>query len=360
MPRLKKSVRKASTRPGEAEQVQERPEGYYCSRCGKHYKRQKGNFPASQSMLYKGNGAYLTVCNHCFESLYDHYREALGNEEDAVKRMCMKFDIYWSPEIFQMVNRTNTSLSRMKSYISKTYLIRYVGKTYDDTLDEIGKTFSMFDLENAALPEELDDAGCNSPIQDSVPTDMPVSPEAILFWGSGFTADAYKELDLRYERWTKDVSKPMQQAQEALYRQICLQEFQINRNIIAGKSIEQGQNVLNNLLGSLNVKPNQLAKDEEGRDLDSTPLGVWAKRWEEQRPIPDDVPDPSIIGYITTWFYGHLGKTFNLKNVYSKMYDAAMNKFRVKMPEFVDENDDELLVDIFGNIDQDDDGGGEQ
>ena len=307
-----------------------------CSRCGKMYTKQKGNFPASQSPLFIESG-YLPVCNHCMEGLYEHYREALGSGEAAMQRLCLKFDIYWNPEIWGMVSKISTSTSRVRQYISKTFLIRYIGHTYDDTLDEAARPFIPLEMRDVEEDENGD-----------APIKTDVTQETILFWGAGFDEAMYKELDMRYERWTKDLPKPMPIVEESLYKQICIQEAQINRRASAGQDVEKGQNALNNLLSSLNVKPNQ-KKDDESADLETTPLGVWAKRWEENRPIPeydDEIQEPKIIKYITAWFYGHIAKSLGLKNMYSQVYEDEIAKYRVEKPEYEEDDDDQIIADV--------------
>lgn len=330
-----------TTRPGQPPPEKEKLDKYMCTRCGKIYVRQKANFSASQSPLFIESG-YLPVCNNCMDHLYDHYKEVLGSGEAAMQRICLKFDIYWNPNIWGMVSKVNSSASRVRQYIGKTFLIRNLGKSYDDTLDE-QKAQSM------PVQLQVNEQG-EDEIVDMVGERVDVNTESVLFWGSGFEADTYRELDLRFDRWTKDLPKPLPIVDESLYKQICIQEVMINRNIAAGKDVEKGQSALNTLLGSLNVKPNQ-KKDDGNSELESTPLGVWAKIWEEDRPIPDDVPDPSIIKYITTWLFGHLGKAFGLKNIHSKMYETEIEKYRVTKPEYEGEDDDEVLVDIFGGED---------
>lgn len=347
MPKISKAGRKptrsnvgASTRPGAPPPEREKLDKFMCTRCGKVYTRQKNNFPASQSPLYTGNGGgYLPVCCHCVENLYEHYRETLGNSAEAVRRICMKFDIYWSPEIYNMINRQNTSASRVRAYISKTFLIRYIGKTYDDTLDEENGGRQLLSLEDVTPdPDE-------SPAETARRPE--ISPETILFWGEGFDGDMYRELDMRFERWTKDLPKPLPVVEESLYKQICIQEAQINRKAATGQDVEKGQSALNGLLSSLNVKPNQ-KKDDDTAELESTPLGVWARRWEEKRPIPDyDIPEPRIVRDVIVWLYGHLGKAFGLKNVHTQLYDEEMDRYRVSKPEYENDDDDEIITDVF-------------
>ena len=352
MPKISKASRipSKSTKPGSPPPEKEKIDKYICTRCGKIYVRQKSNFPASQSPLYKGGGGYTTVCYHCMDNLYDHYKEVLGNGKKAMERICMKFDMYWNPSLYDMINKMNTSSSRVRQYISKTFLIKYIGKSYDDTLDE---------QHVHSLPVELveDDDG-EEEIVEATGQKSDVDVETIMFWGIGFDAPTYKELDMRYERWTKDLPKPLPIVDESLYKQICIQEMMINRNIAANKDIEKGQSALSGLLGSLNVKPSQ-QKEEKGTesDLATTPIGVWAKRWEDKRPIPeykDEISEPNIVKYITTWFYGHIAKALGLKNMYSQVYEDEIAKYRVKKPEFDDdENDDVVIEDLVHGGDAD-------
>lgn len=341
MPKISKISKKtASTKPGGPPPERPKLDKYICSRCGKIYKVQKSNFPASQSPLYSYNG-YLPVCNHCVDNLYDHYKEVLGSGQAAMERICMKFDIYWNPDIYGMINKINTSASRVKQYISKTFLVRYIGKSYDDTLDEQDRLPGPVTMDDALRPEGSD-------VEDGETKKRPkVSPETVMFWGAGFDEDMYHELDMRYERWTKDLPKPLPIVEESLYKQICLQEAQINRKAALGQDVEKGQSALNSLLSSLNVKPNQ--KSDESSELESTPLGVWAKRWEDKRPIPDyddEIQEPKIIKYISVWLLGHLAKALGLKNMYSQVYEDEIAKYRVEKPEYEEEDDDQLIADI--------------
>ena len=76
------------------------------------------------------------MCSECVDQLYQHYRDSLGDDAAAIRRMCLKFDIYWSPEIYRMIENGHTSQSRIRVYITRTNLYKYIGKSYDDTLDE--------------------------------------------------------------------------------------------------------------------------------------------------------------------------------------------------------------------------------
>ena len=138
---------------------------------------------------------------------------------------------------------------------------------------------------------------------------------------------------------------------EALIRQICSLELDINRDRIAGKSVDKSVNALNNLLGSANLKPTQQKQDGDNSN-ENTPFGVWIRRWETQRPIPEPDPDledvDGIVRYISIWFLGHLCKMLGIKNTYCKLYEEEIDKMRVDRPEYEDEDDETVFNDIFG------------
>ena len=103
---------------------------FYCYRCGMAFSRQKGYFPVSHSPMYRGIG-YLPFCNDCIDTLFDEYRQSLGSDREAMRRLCMKLDLYWHDSIFDMVERTAGVNSKVRSYIGKTNIIRYIDKSYD-------------------------------------------------------------------------------------------------------------------------------------------------------------------------------------------------------------------------------------
>lgn len=339
MPKQSKvKVQARSTKPKQATQREDDNRTYYCCRCNHQYKHQQRNFPASQSPLYRGNNGYLPICNTCIDEIFEHYKTVLENETEALKRVCLKFDIYWNPEIYQMTSKANTSASRVRSYTSKTNLYKYVGKTFDDTLDE----------ERAERSSVIVDQ-----VRDISDTEIDVSPESVEFWGAGFEMNYYPELDRKYKNWTEDIPKPIEKAVEALYKQICILEITINRDSTLGKNIDKNVNMLNTLLGSLNAKPSQKKADEAmDAEFDKKPFGVGIRMYENSRPIPEPSPElrdvDGIIRYISIWFYGHACKMLKIKNVYSKMYEEELEKLRVENPMLDEEDDEAFFEDIYG------------
>jgi len=160
------------------------------------------------------------------------------------------------------------------------------------------------------------------------------------------------ELKRRYDNWTggEEKAKNLQPAERALYQQICMQEAIISRAAAAGDPTDKAVNTLNNLLGSMNLKPAQ-RKENADVELDKMPLGVGIQKWEYSRPLPETPKENrdirGVIKNITTWYLGHACKMVGLKNSYCKAYEDAMEELLVKRPEYDEEDDDSMLSDIF-------------
>lgn len=316
---------------------------FICCRCGTAYSRQKGYFPVSHSPMYRGTG-YLPICSDCIDSVYEQYREMLVDDREAMRRICMKLDLYWDDSIYDMVERTAGVHSRVRNYIGKTNLMKYIDKTFDDTLLEeaaknLEKNADSFKFEENMLPvNDKDDLSS-------------VEQRVIDFWGRGYDAMFYDDLEKRYANWTNGLGE-LSPVQESLYKQVCLNEVIIFRSGAKGEATDKATKNLLDALGSLNIKPSQTKNDAQDADLEKLPLGVGIQTWEFSRPLPetpDKLKDKShMIKDITVWFLGHACKMVGLRNSYCKMYEQAMDELRVKKPECADEDDDTMLTDIFG------------
>ncbi len=318
-----------------------------CRRCGEAYGRNKGNFLVSRAALYKGTG-YLPYCKRCVEEMFQEYlmNESISSA-DAVRQVCRKLDLYWNEAIFNSAEKVSTVHSLITSYISKLSAVKYAGKCYDDTLRE----------ENALWiwPNKYDEIeppvnpNCVEPEDD-----IDVPDEIVSFWGPGYSSTMYLELEDRFKYWISKYPENYQldPGEEALLRQICNLEIDINHERAAGKPIDKIANTLNSILGSANLKPSQ-KKDDADAELENMPLGVGIQKWEFNRPLPETEKSKrdirGVIRNITTWYLGHACKMVGLRNSYTKMYEDAMNEYRVSRPEYDEEDDDTLLSDIFGS-----------
>lgn len=191
---------------------------YYCVKCGKHYKKQDGNFPASQSELYAGNNYKLPICRNCLDELYTFYCEKLGDEDKALRRVCMKFDIYFNQSLADASNKITKNRSRIHSYISRANLRQYKDKTYDTTIEE-EQTGVIKSEEHL---NELKEDGKVS-----------ISNATIERWGIGCFSDAdYKVLDDHY-KMLKRQNPNCDNNQEIFIKDLCyikLQQLKAMRN----------------------------------------------------------------------------------------------------------------------------------
>ena len=339
-----------------------------CAKCGLSYGRRKGNFPASYAILHKGLG-YIPVCRNCIDGMYDQYLKECKNPADAVRQMCRKLDIYWNEPQFHSVEKKASSRSMMTSYLQRMTTINLIGKCYDDTLREEGMmwTFKKPPKERKKSKPATDEstAAPNEQVQDETAEITPDEPEeeeivipdeVMKFWGPGYTPSMYRDLEERLQYWKSQLPDGIvvDIGTDALLRQICCLEIDINRDRAHGRSVDKNVSLLNTLLGSAMLKPAQKKDDAADAALESTPLGVWLYRYENKRPLPeidDDLKDVNgILRYVFIWL-GHVCKMLGKKNGFSRLYEKEIAKYRVDRPEFDDEDDEEFLSDV---LDEDD------
>lgn len=331
--------------------------GPICCKCGQMYSRRKGYFPASYAVLHKGIG-YIPVCKNCIDQMYSDYLNECEDTRSAVHQMCRKLDIYWNDTLYDRVEKKNVSNNMMTGYLRMMASTSLAGRSYDDTLRENMTLWEFAKNENsvnagvrnAQMAARQASADSDTEQQEE---DIDVPEEVIAFWGTGLTSVMYLELEQRRGYWMSRFPKnaDLGVGTEALIRQICMLELQINQDRAAGKSIDKNINALNNLLGSAQLKPAQ-KNDEADAALERTPFGVWIDRWENKRPIPDPDPDfqdvDGIIRYIQIWFLGHISHMLGLKNCYCKLYEDEVAKLRLEHPEYDEEDDETMIDDIFG------------
>lgn len=187
---------------------EDEPSSYKCHWCGTQYKALDDNFPSSQSDLYAGLDYHLPICKRCFDKLFIHYTEVYGGDEDAaIRRICEKYDIYYCVSLLNASRKVTKKRSRIHTYISKTNLTQYQGKTYDTTLDEerVDGIISSVD--------EYDEKKTNGEIT--------ATKTALKRWGVGVFADAdYSTLEEHY-KMLKENNPNADNNQEIFIKSLC-------------------------------------------------------------------------------------------------------------------------------------------
>jgi len=304
---------------------------YYCTCCGKKYKHQKNNFSVTSSPLFAGNNGYVSICKSCVDKYYlqlvDYYS---GNEEHAIERCCQLFDWYYSDDVAAMTQKSmSAGKTRIGLYPSKMNVVQNKKtSTYLDTVMEKSKDTidSIADLQDSTInPED---------------GELQVSTEDVEMFGAGYKPDEYHFLREQYDEWiTRYEAKT--KAQEELFKVICIAQLSIRRaqQQNNSKGVAEATKSFQDLLGSANLKPSQ---NNDNSLVEQNTFGTLIKKWEDENPIPEaeyefkDVDN--IKKYIDVFFYGHLAKTMNIENDYSKLYDEEMGKYTVEQPRYEDDS----------------------
>ena len=303
---------------------------YMCIACRRVYSKQRSNFQTVQSRMYRGNNNYLPWCNKCVDEFFERLKSERGlSDEEATRRLCSKFDIYWRKSLFgDLPTKIPATSSIPRQYIRKTNLNHYAGLTFDDTLEEEAK--ERLAQAHAALVDA----------DGKIASDTPEIPqELIQRWGPGRPDESYFDLQRRYNELTD--GRPLEPATDLLVKQACLSAYEIDQLQKEGKPFEKQQSSLVNILGSLNLKPSQIKADERDAGLDNMPLGVGIQRWEQTRPIPevsDDWKDVDKIHENYIWFMGGLTKMVGAESKYDEEYEQEVEKYDVTRPDYFDDD----------------------
>jgi hypothetical protein len=169
-------------------------------------------------------------------------------------------------------------------------------------------------------------------------------------FGNGYSNEDYMFLESEYQDWTTRYACE-NKAQELLFKRICCKELEIDKAQKLGKDTKELDKTLQDLMGSLSVKPSQSNSDSLA---DFQTFGQLIAKWEDEKPIPEpdeEFRDVDKIGlYIDVFFKGHLSKMMGLKNAFSSLYERFIRKYTVTKPQYDEDIDSEVLFDqIFGS-----------
>lgn len=318
--------------------LEAKTDNVYCFRCGKAFGKRRGNFHASYALMHRGVG-FVPICKSCVEKLFEGYLAQCNDPKMAVRQMCRKLDLFWSEAVFDSIVNKNTTKTLMGAYLTRLTTNSYAGKSYDDTLSKEG---TLWDFESNIGKKEKNTYVVEEEKEEV--EEEPVDENVIAFWGSGYTSSMYRELEKRRSYWMSKFPEgaDLDIGTEAIIKQICALELDINRDRAAGRAVDKSINALNTLLGSANLKPTQ-KKQDDVEALADTPMGVWLYRFENERPLPDEYEDSKILKYVFTWM-GHLCKMLGVKgNKYTKLYEDEVKKYTVDKPEYDGDDEDSFL-----------------
>lgn len=353
---------------------------FVCYCCGKEYVARRGNFYATDSELFGGNNGFFPVCKHCVNQYFDWLATKIlnGDKNLALRRVAQMMDWYVNDDLINEAlmtyeqhppgRRYDTPLSYYSQICARRYVKTRFGRTYIDTiLERIKKHGQAGDviLDDFVydLPSSVEDSNAETftdtrkvkngqassakaadPVTDkSANGDKPlklsdIDPDTIKRFGKGFTVSQYLYLEEQYQDWTTRYTCESK-TQEEIFKNLCLAQLNIVRATQTDGDIAKANKIFSDLVRLANIAPNQqrnLINDDET-------FGTLIQKWEEEEPIPE--PDPKwadvdgIKKHISTWFFGHLCKMFNIQNDWAAMYDQELEKYTAHPPEYKDELD---------------------
>lgn len=316
-----------------------------CFYCGKEYV--DTNYYKSCSSFFNNIGK-IPYCKQCIERFYQYYYDKYTNEgcltpeANAVKRLCMAFDIYYNQKAFydaiNNAKKRSMNISPMGAYMKMIQLQQFKGKTYDVTVSDMEKEDFV--------------ASITSGISES----RKIDEKTIKFFGVGFTDEDYDFLQEQYNDWTAR-HECNTKAQEEVFKRICFKQLEILKATRMGEDTKDLDATFQKLLDTAKLQPKQNSGDTTA---DNQTFGTLIDKWENTRPLPEideELRDVDKIAlYINIFFKGHLAKMMGLKNGLSNMYTNFMKKYTVDKPEYNGDENSEVLFDaIFGNQSSDSD-----
>lgn len=318
---------------------------YVCFYCGNEYV--ETNYYKSFGKFYNNIGK-IPYCKQCIERFYQYYFDKYTNEgcltpeENAVKRVCMAMDIYYTRANFvsamKKIKQDNINISPMGQYMKTISLSQYKNKSYDNTVSDEEReklAVSLMDMSNIS--------------------DRRVDEDTIKFFGAGFTDDDYEFLKEQYDDWVTR-HECQTKAQEEVFKRICFKQLEILKATRLGEDTKNLDDTFQKLLDTAKLQPKQNSGETVS---DAQTFGTLIDKWENTRPIPEveeELKDVDKIGFlIHIFFTGHMAKVLNLGSSLSNLYDKYIKKYTVEKNIDSGESDNEVLFDkIFGkkNIDE--------
>lgn len=307
--------------------------GCRCMCCGKLFNVRANNFSKSQSYWFHGNDGFIPWCKECMNAMFDYYQKKYGNDEEAMRRIAMFFDVFYADEAVEIAKNSPKGSSIVNMYMGRINMRQYSDKTYDHTIEEEKKEA----LSNGEAPEK-----------------SKVTLKMIKEWGKGLDEQDYLYLDEHYKE-LKSRQECKTIIQEILFKNIVKAQLSCDKAFATGdtKKIKEATDNLQNLMTSANIKPNQT---NDNALSEANTFGTLIKKWETTRPISE--PDPEwadvdgIGHYFRVWILSPILEMFNLKNPYQDEYNEEIEKYTAHKPQYQEDEDtsDSIRDKIFGDI----------
>lgn len=311
----------------------------YCSHCGQW--KSAATFYSSKT---SPDGIEHYACKECILNEctdYDKKNNIRTDNREKTIETFRRLNWYFDENVYneQLQKLSEQTGEKIRSTAVQQWIVicrslnDYSQKTYKDSIFSIDDEESIPETNTRIVQKTLKSAKKR--------------------FGNNYNNEELMYLETEYQDWT--TRYPCEnKSQELLFKRVCCKELEIDNAQKNGKDTKDLDATLQNLLGSLNIKPNQKTASELTDNLTFGQLiDKWEGEWDGGKPIPEpegEFKDPDKIGLlIDVFFKGHLSKMMGLKNAFSSIYEKFISKYTVKKPEYDEDTDSEALFDkIFG------------
>lgn len=279
---------------------------------------------AGESSIFGGLGR-IPICKKCLYLEVEKYYNKSKDLRLSMYFMCRKIDVAFDTNTFEGSTKSE-DITIVKIFQNYMRQINSIGG--------INGSMSCFD-EGEHIDEREDKKDDviedNDDSEKDFNSDFAITEDIINFWGRGLDDDEYLFLINELHEYTSsyECDSP---AMERLLQQAAYESLEIRRKRESRESADKNLKNLQDLLGAANIKPVQ----ETGADAnDQVTFGTLIKKWENEEPIPEPLPewnDKDVFKYMRTWFLGHLSKMVGLNNPFEKEYEEEIAKNTVATP----------------------------
>lgn len=316
--------------------------------------------------IINGKYVYCHGCNefHSSESFYNDKRYASGLYPICKKQLMIRATDYDKDKKIYVDNREKTI--KVFQMLDIPFIDSVYQTALQNTQEAVGEKNRATAFQHAltivkSLPQykgmTFKDSEFDAEFTDDeeeINENSRIVKQAKKRFGKNYNTADLVFLENEYQDWIKRYTCDTK-AQEILFKRICCKELEIDKAQKLGKDTKEMDKTLQDLMGSLQVRPNQ---SNSNALTEAKTFGQLIQRWEDEydggKPIPEpdeEFKDQDKIGLLIDVFYkGHLSKMMGLKNAFSSLYERFMSKYTVNKPQYDEDVDSEVLFDqIFGS-----------
>lgn len=244
-----------------------------CSRCGKP-KSLTANFYKSDRPEYAETG-YCDVCKTCMKEIMIDEKTGMIDKDAFENKVCYMLNLPFIPAVYNKIlnNPLVTPNNFYAEYRKQITVNRdYKDMKFSDSAEFVNDEAGLLNKKEKAYDQ--------------------VTPEMIDFWGPGFPAEYYIDVQRRYDNFmeSEDVEK-MDYKKQSDYKMLCHYERKQNELIrdknVRPQDLKAMGEIVSKLSEDLNIKAIQKKHDEN--DISHYTVGLTAKYIEDVKlePIPE-------------------------------------------------------------------------